>query len=314
MISLKDKIRILEKEEIMLALMDCNGVQARAAKKLGITERMIGYKIKKYKIGIKEVGKKSNKQSVNSEQLVNPIKNKGDKKVKKILIALLASAISMGFISSPAKAAETSGSASVDIYNSYMWRGFELHEDVAIQPSVAITYGRFGANLWSDYNTDTKEAVETDLTLNYIHSIDKIGLDIGYIYYGLDGAADTQEIYIAVSYDTLLSPSLTLYYDFDEFDGTFIVASIGHDISISGNIALSLGASASYNSDSVGEYSALHNGDISASASIPVSGGIWISPMLAYSFTLSDDAEDAVKNADGDNNFFYGGVSASLSF
>lgn len=57
MISLKDKIKTLEKEEIILALTDCNGVQARAAKKLGITERMIGYKIKKYKINIKEDSK-----------------------------------------------------------------------------------------------------------------------------------------------------------------------------------------------------------------------------------------------------------------
>jgi len=63
MISLKDKIRTLEKEEIILALMDCNGVQARAAKKLGITERMIGYKIKKYNIEIKEVGKDSDQHS-----------------------------------------------------------------------------------------------------------------------------------------------------------------------------------------------------------------------------------------------------------
>jgi hypothetical protein len=218
-----------------------------------------------------------------------------------------------------AHATETSGEASIGIYNSYMWRGFELHEDVAIQPSVGITYGAFGANLWSDYNADIKEAVETDLTLNYTHSIDKIGFDIGYIYYGLDGATDTQEIYFAVSYDTLLSPSLTLYYDFDEGDGAFIVASVGHDIPINQDIAVSLGASISYNAESeyaIGDYSALHNGEISVSTSIPVYKAISISPMIAYSFTLSDDAKDAVQslNADGDNNFFYGGASASLSF
>jgi Nif-specific regulatory protein len=68
MISLKDKIEILEKEEIILALMECNGVQARAARKLGITERMIGYKIRKYKIEIKEVSEESSQQSVISNQ------------------------------------------------------------------------------------------------------------------------------------------------------------------------------------------------------------------------------------------------------
>ncbi|MBI5102905.1 MAG: hypothetical protein HZB33_13860 [Nitrospirae bacterium] len=53
--SLKDKIKDLEKEAIIKALSECNWVMARAAKKLGITERIIGYKIKKYGLRIKEV-------------------------------------------------------------------------------------------------------------------------------------------------------------------------------------------------------------------------------------------------------------------
>lgn len=50
MSSLKDKVEKIEKEEIIKALKECDWVMARAAKKLGITERMIGYKIKKYRI------------------------------------------------------------------------------------------------------------------------------------------------------------------------------------------------------------------------------------------------------------------------
>ncbi len=53
--SLKDKIREMEREEIIHALRECDWVMARAARKLGITERMIGYKIKKYGIRVKEV-------------------------------------------------------------------------------------------------------------------------------------------------------------------------------------------------------------------------------------------------------------------
>jgi transcriptional regulator with GAF, ATPase, and Fis domain len=54
-VSLKNKIRQMEREEIIAALRECDWVMARAARKLGITERMIGYKIKKYGIRIKEV-------------------------------------------------------------------------------------------------------------------------------------------------------------------------------------------------------------------------------------------------------------------
>ncbi len=48
--SLKEKIRELEREEILSALNECGWVMARAARKLGITERIIGYKIRKYGI------------------------------------------------------------------------------------------------------------------------------------------------------------------------------------------------------------------------------------------------------------------------
>ncbi|MDA8079532.1 MAG: hypothetical protein M0Z79_11405 [Nitrospiraceae bacterium] len=53
--SLKTKLKQMEKEEIVNALKECNWVMAQAARKLGITERMIGYKVKKYGLRIKEV-------------------------------------------------------------------------------------------------------------------------------------------------------------------------------------------------------------------------------------------------------------------
>ena len=50
MSTLKEQIREIEKEEIIRALRECDWIMARAARKLGITERMIGYKMKKYEI------------------------------------------------------------------------------------------------------------------------------------------------------------------------------------------------------------------------------------------------------------------------
>jgi len=46
MSSLKEQIREIEKEEITRALKECDWVMAKAARHLGITERMIGYKTK----------------------------------------------------------------------------------------------------------------------------------------------------------------------------------------------------------------------------------------------------------------------------
>ena len=53
--TLRNRIKEMEREEIISALKECDWVMARAARKLGITERMIGYRIKKYGLRIKEV-------------------------------------------------------------------------------------------------------------------------------------------------------------------------------------------------------------------------------------------------------------------
>ncbi|MFA5355022.1 MAG: helix-turn-helix domain-containing protein [Thermodesulfovibrionales bacterium] len=57
---LKDRVGELEREEIVRALQSCNWVMAQAARRLGITERMIGYKIKKY--GIRKGGEREGKE------------------------------------------------------------------------------------------------------------------------------------------------------------------------------------------------------------------------------------------------------------
>lgn len=56
-ISLKKKVEALERDEIINALQKSNWIKAKAARLLGITERMSNYKIKKYGIERKEVDK-----------------------------------------------------------------------------------------------------------------------------------------------------------------------------------------------------------------------------------------------------------------
>ena len=48
--TLKESIKEIERKEIINALKDSNWIMTRAALKLGITNRIIGYKIKKYGI------------------------------------------------------------------------------------------------------------------------------------------------------------------------------------------------------------------------------------------------------------------------
>jgi hypothetical protein len=241
-----------------------------------------------------------------------------------ILTPVIAAVFAFGALSTDA--AETSGSATVDVMSQYIWRGQQLSEEVVIQPSVGITYEGFGANLWANYDTDLNTSNETDLTLNFTNSIDKFGYDVGYIYYSLEGVDDTQEFYLGVSYDTLLSPGATLYWDFDEGDGAYLVLSVGHSFALSEKLSLDLDASAGVNfsneilgfDDKGDDFTNFYNGNVSAAMTFPITEHLSITPMIAYSFPLSDDAEDALEaidvSGDRDADVFYGGVNIALSF
>ncbi len=55
MSSLKEKVEEIERQEIVEALRRSDWVKARAARVLGITERMLSYRLRKYGIKRKEV-------------------------------------------------------------------------------------------------------------------------------------------------------------------------------------------------------------------------------------------------------------------
>jgi hypothetical protein len=254
------------------------------------------------------------------------------KSIRIFVLAMIITAMTAGSIY--AEEIKTAGSASVDVMSNYVWRGQKLSNSWVVQPSIGITYGGFGANLWANFDTDRNEVntnggghgegTETDFTLNYSFSVNKFTLVAGYIYYALEGTNDTQEVYFSTGYDTILKPTLTVYYDFDEGNGAFILASIGHSFEIAKGTNLNLGASASYNinnkvmglDEDGDEFSNFYNGELSASLNIPVWKAISVTPKIAYSFPLSNDAEDAIKNIsdDGDKDIFYGGVNLTLSF
>ncbi len=255
------------------------------------------------------------------------------KRIKSIFIAVLVLCISV--TGAYADEIKKSGYASVDILSNYVWRGQKLSNSWVVQPSAGINYGAFGMNIWSNYDSDRKEVTsgdssghgkitETDITLTYTHSIDKLSLTGGYIYYALEGANDTQELFISAAYDIFLNPSLAVYYDYDEGNGAFIVAGIGHTFPLSKDIGLKLGASASYNIrnkvmgfDGDGKrFTNFYNAELSASVTIPVYKNISLTPKVGYSFPLSNDAKAAIRGIsdDGKKNILYGGINLTLNF
>ncbi len=240
----------------------------------------------------------------------------------------------------PALAEEEKPSAdfSVAALSAYIWRGQELsHNSIVLQPSTTVSYMGFSANLWGNLDTDpykseeSRNWTETDFTLSYAKDFDMLSVEGGYIYYGLDACDDTQELFLTLGLDTLLSPSLTVYKDVDSCPSWYFLLGISHAFEITGAVSLELSGSVSYllsdddkdypeiddGAPTGDEFENFHDGVISASLPIAVAEYITVTPSLSYTFALSSDASDEMewRSVKGDDdNFVYGGVTVSVAF
>ena len=179
-----------------------------------------------------------------------------------------------------------------------------------------------------------------------IGSFGAFGYDGGYIFYGLDLAADatvttpadgtaptaevstmevdTHELYLSLSYDFVVSPFVTVYYDIDEGEGGFLVLGAGYSLPVTEAISVDFGADVTVNLDNelmgAGEdgeaFTGLYNCDLSVGTSIPFLDVLSLDLSLAYSFPLSTDAEMAIASlsVDGEDSVLFGGAALSLAF
>jgi hypothetical protein len=249
-------------------------------------------------------------------------------RIRNVVIAALLAVLALGF-SVPAQAeVEKSGGFGVDWMSQYVWRGLQLSDEWVFQPYIDFGYGPASFNFWANWDSDTEEMNETDLTLNYTYAVDKLSFDVGYIYYSLDSIDDTMEFYVAGAYDFILSPSLTVYWDVDEGGGFYIVLAADYSRELAEQVTFDFGISAGYLIDNkeVGvdakgdEYSDFHDFNVNGGLTYAITDELSIGGMVAYAFALSDDAEDAMKSTseavtgDREDDVAYGGVSLSLAY
>jgi len=260
---------------------------------------------------------------------------------KRLVLGLFYGALSLSILS-PSYGAdeEEKPTASVDIgaFSKYVWRGYELSKDsVVAQPSMTVAYKGVSLNLWGNWDSDVHgddrdEAKwnETDMTAAYEKSIGIVTLSGGFIYYALDGVDDSEEFYVSASVDTLLSPTITVYREVAHLPSWYLSLGISHSFELPRGITLDLAGSAGYYSsdddDFVevdkegnpkgGKYQAFHDGKVSVGLTIPVMQYLTVSPMIAYSFSLSSKADDLItaSSMSDKSDFLYGGVTVSFSF
>lgn len=244
--------------------------------------------------------------------------------MKKACIALVALFVAVGSLAPAARAAvEVSGDAYVGFYDKYLWRGFDLSgSEGVVQGGVDLSTKGFTLSYWTNIQASNDreegfkrgEATETDITLDYTGEVnDILSVSVGNIFYHLDGLDDTNELYLGVALNLPLSPSLTVYYDYDEAksDGLFFNASIGHTIALGEKLGFNLGAGVSYNQASdyaVGAYRDWHNYELSASADYALTDQLSLTPSFLVSSPISNAAKKAIDTET------VGGIALTLTF
>ncbi len=142
---------------------------------------------------------------------------------KTYLSMIMAGLFGLGFGAVQAQAEDLSISGDIGVASQYVWRGAVQKGAPSVQGDLGASIGGFSGSVWFSNSYPSpepqfagKDVVEFDFTGDYSGSIGDSGLgySVGGIYYTYlyDAHSNFGEAYAGLSYDGLLSPSLTAYY------------------------------------------------------------------------------------------------------
>lgn len=224
---------------------------------------------------------------------------------------------------------------SADFMSKYIWRGQLLNDDYVFQPCVTAGYKGLTFCIWgnadfTDYTGNKGEFTEYDYTLSYEGKFapdSKLSYLVGTVHYRYPSSvADTTEVFWGLSYDTFLSPSITVYHDIDEIGGgSYVSFGLSHTVenilklSDSVRADLVFGASlgwgnSQYNQGYWGVDSAELN-DLTLKAALPfdLSNGWSVTPSFNYVTLVNSSIRDTDTFSTG-SDYFFTGVNIGKSF
>jgi len=165
----------------------------------------------------------------------------------------------MGVAGTAAQAEEEGVAIAGDIgvASQYVWRGAVQKGTSSVQGDVSVAYEGFSTSAWfsNSYasavaNTLGKDVTEFDFTGDYSGSVGDLGYSVGGIYYTYmyDSGSNFGEAYAGISYDAVVSPSLTAYYTVKgTTSGFYKTGDLWVDLGLSTSVAgFDLSATASY--------------------------------------------------------------------
>ncbi|HNX90908.1 MAG TPA: hypothetical protein PKY78_09030 [Candidatus Omnitrophota bacterium] len=221
----------------------------------------------------------------------------------------------------------------------YIWRGQNLGDEPVIQNDYSLSKWGLTLDLWTNYSLNTdkskdagryQEYTEIDYTVSYFMNFGKtadmlkttcpellkpLNFTTGYTYYtfpNVDWSSrlfDTNEVFFGTSYDCLLKPSFTWYWDVDQGKGSYYKFGISHTFELPGGITANVGTTIAYNDEQWTTRSGWSDMNFTGSITIPFLGYFTVTPTVSYSLILDRDTYE-----DAQSDQFYGGLVVAFAY
>ncbi len=169
-----------------------------------------------------------------------------------ILLALCATLLQP--VKARAEEPITLDDLGVDVCTTYFWRGYQIVDHPALQPvasaslaNTPLSLSGWGSLTLGDRNNH-KQVDELDLTFSAAHDA-KLGertfaLEAGAVVYTFPeapkGTRRSAEVFASVSPDAVLAPTLSYFYDFDQWDASYLSFALAPEIGLGGESTLTI--------------------------------------------------------------------------
>jgi hypothetical protein len=161
---------------------------------------------------------------------------------------LMASLVLLGTGAGEARGADAS--FTLDFGNAYIWRGIVFNDDGVMQfglDASPLNVGSvpIGFNVWGNYDLgdyggtiEVTEISELDLV---VYATLPQGFEVGYIEYQFPQieAGDTREFYVTWSKEMVVTPTVSVYFDFGIVDSVYSTLDLTYSFPLQGKFSLS---------------------------------------------------------------------------
>jgi len=204
--------------------------------------------------------------------------------MKKVVISLLMLTVALA-----GSNAQLTVKPAMDIYSSYIWRGTQLGQGPAFQPSVVGTVSNLSVGVWGSFDASGYKEADLFATYAFPFGLTLMATDYyfpGLKYFDYSDTSGSHAFEAGLSYTLFEKLTLSGFYIFNKAGG---VGSVGKDTYVEASYAFApltviVGAGNGWHT-SDGEFNLCHIGlkstkeiKVTESFSLPVTGAVIFNP------------------------------------